>query len=125
VRRAYSNAIAEKTLKKLRALNYVDDESFARNWASGRAGSLGFGPKRIEQELQTKGISQTLIRAAVRENFGQGDESAKAKALLEKNFRNQQLNDPKILRRAVGFLQRRGYSSKVIFDLLKQPLEDD
>jgi regulatory protein len=125
VRRAYSNAIAEKTLKKLRALNYVDDESFARNWASGRARSLGFGPKRIEQELQTKGISQTLIRAAVRENFGQGDESAKAKALLEKNFRNQQLNDPKILRRAVGFLQRRGYSSKVIFDLLKQPLEDD
>jgi SOS response regulatory protein OraA/RecX len=45
--------------------------------------------------------------------------------MLAKRFKNRQLDDQKTLRRAVGFLQRRGYSSKVIFDLLKCTIEDD
>ena len=65
-----------------------------------------------------------LIRQVVGETFGQVDELKKAKSLLEKNFKSEQFDDPKMLRRAAGFLQRRGYSSKVIFDLLK-PLGDD
>lgn len=61
----------------------------------------------------------------MRETFGQVDESARAKALLVKRFKSQKFDDPKMVLRAAGFLQRRGYSSKVIFDLLKYPLEDD
>jgi len=112
-------------LEKLRSLNYLNDETFARNWARSRTETRGYGPKRIEQELRTKGIGQGLIREIVSETFGQGDESAKAKSLLEKRFKSKQFDDPKMLRRAAGFLQRRGYSNKVIFDLLKYPLEDD
>jgi regulatory protein len=123
--RGYSIAIAEGMLEKLRSLNYLNDEAFARNWARSRAETRGYGPKRIEQELRTKGIGQALIREVMRETFGQIDESARAKSLLEKRFKSKQFDDPKMVRRAVGFLQRRGYSSKVIFDLLKYPLEDD
>jgi regulatory protein len=112
-------------LEKFRSLNYLNDETFARNWARSRAETRGYGPKRIEQELRTKGIGQALIRQVLRETFGQLDESARAKSLLEKRFKNKHLDDPKVLRRAVGFLQRRGYSSKVIFDLLKYPLEEN
>ncbi len=112
-------------LEKLRSLKYLNDEAFAENWARSRAETRGYGPKRIEQELRTKGIGQALIREVMRETFDQVDESARAKSLLEKRFKSKQLDDPKMLRRAVGFLKRRGYSSKVIFDLLKYPLEDD
>jgi regulatory protein len=112
-------------LEKLCSLNYLNDEAFARNWARSRAETRGYGPKRIEQELRTKGIGQALIREAMRETFGQVDESARANSLLEKRFKSKQFDDPKMVRQAVGFLQRRGYSSKVIFDLLKYPLEDD
>jgi regulatory protein len=112
-------------LEKLRSLNYLNDETFARNWARSRAETRAYGSKRIEQELRNKGIGQALIRQVLHETFGQLDESARAKSLLEKRFKNKQLDDPKVLRRAVGFLQRRGYSSKVIFDLLKYPLEED
>ena len=106
-------------------MNYLNDETFARNWARSRAETRGYGPKRIEQELRTKGIDPARIRHVIRETFDQSDESARAKSLLEKRFKNRQLDDPKLLRRAVGFLQRRGYSSQVIFDLLKYPLEED
>jgi len=44
---------------------------------------------------------------------------------LENKFKNQKFDDVKILRRAAAFLQRRGYSNKVIVDLLKHPIEDD
>ena len=125
VRQGYSIAVAERTLEKLRSLNYVNDEKFARNWARLRSESRSYGPIRIEQELRTKGIGQALIQEVVGEAFGQGDEAEKAKLLLENKFKNQKFDDVKILRRAAAFLQRRGYSNKVIVDLLKHPIEDD
>jgi regulatory protein len=112
-------------LERLCSLNYLNDETFARNWARSRAETRGYGPKKIEQELRTKGIAPALIREVVGETFGQVDEWKKAKSLLEKKFESKQFDDPKMLRRAAGFLQRRGYSSKVIGDLLKHPLGDD
>jgi regulatory protein len=122
--RGYSHAVAENTLEKLRSLNYVKDETFARNWARSRFETRGFGPKRIEQELKTKGIEQSLIHAVVRETFAQQDEAETAKILLAKRFKHKNFDDPKNVRRAVAFLQRRGYSNKVIFDLLKYSNED-
>jgi regulatory protein len=122
---AYSKVATEKTLEKLRAFNYINDEAFARNWASARATARGYGPRRIHQELRKKGVSDALIREVMREIFDPGEEIEKAKALLEKRFKNKQLGDPKMLRRAAGFLERRGYSSEVIFDLLKHTATDD
>jgi regulatory protein len=121
---AYSKATTERALEQLRGLNYVNDEAFARNWASARAAGRGYGPKRIYQELQKKGIREALIQEILRETFDQAEEREKAKSALQKRFKNKQLSDPKMLRRAAGFLERRGYSSQVIFDLLR-PIPDE
>jgi regulatory protein len=112
-------------LGKLRALKYIDDESFARDWALSRAGNRGYGPKRIKQELRAKGVGQPLIREIIGVIFGYGDEEKNARALLEKKFRGIDLRDPKALRRASAFLARRGYSSEVIFALVRQQMQGD
>jgi regulatory protein len=122
--RGYSATIAETILAKLRSLNYLDDETFARNWARSSAETRGYGPKKIEQELRTRGIGQALIQQVIRETFGPGDESENARKLLEKRFRNKKLEGPKMLRRAAAFLEGRGYSRGVVFELLKRPLEE-
>lgn len=96
----------------------------ARNWARGRAESRGYGPKRIEQELTARGIRQSLIRDVVRETFEPPGEKEKAKILLEKRFKDKDLSEPKVLRQAAAFLQRRGYSDTVIFDLLRLSAEE-
>jgi regulatory protein len=103
----------------------LNDETFARSWALGRAQGSGYGPRRIEQELKSKGIDQPLIREALREAFDQVDETERARRLLEKHFTGGNLADKKTLRRAVAFLQRRGYSSNVVFNLLRYSIEDD
>ena len=124
-RRGCALGAVESATKKLRSLNYINDETFARHWALDRAQSGGYGPKRIEQELRAKGVAQPLIKEALRETFDEVDETAQAKRLLTKHFKGGDLTEPKTLRRAAAFLQRRGYSSKVLFNLLRYSLEDD
>lgn len=111
--------------EKLRSLHYLNNETFARSWALGRAQDRGYGPKRIEQELKSKGIDHSLIRDVLRETFDEVDETAQAKRLLTKHFKDGDLTELKTLRRAAAFLQRRGYSSKVVLNLLRYPIEDD
>ena len=80
---------------------------------------------RIERELRQKGIAKSLIREVVKETFGRQEGKERARALLEKRFRGKDLSDRKVLHRAVAFLQRRGYRSSVIAEVLKIPLGDD
>jgi regulatory protein len=112
-------------VEKLRSLNYLNDETFARNWARSRAQSRGYGPNRIEQELRAKGIAPTLLHKVVRELFTDMDEAENAQRVLAKKFKGQDLSEPKARTRAAVFLQRQGYSSKVVFDLLRYSIEED
>ena len=114
--------VSDRVLEKLRSLKYLDDESFARDWALTKA--RGYGPGRIEQELRTKGIVPSVIRQVIRETFDHCDEKTQAMKLLAKQFHGEDIRDLKTLRRAVAFLQRRGYSSQVISDLLRYPSEE-
>ena len=124
LRRGYPSHVSGRVLEKLRSLNYLDDRSFARHWALTIARSRGYGPKRIEQELTTKGIVPSVIREVIRETLDHCDEKTQAKKLLAKRFHSENFRDLKTLRRAAVFLQRRGYSSEVISDLLQYPNED-
>jgi regulatory protein len=111
--------LASQTLQKLRRLRYAGDASFARDWARSRADGRGYGPRRIEQELRARGVEDSIILDALRGTFGGGDERQRAERLLAKQFHRERLNDPKILRRAAAFLQRRGYNETLIQSLLQ------
>ena len=124
-RAGYSAEISEQVIRKLRALNYLDDESFARNWALTRAQSRGYGPRRIEQELRTKGIGQPVIGEVIRQALEQCDELKQAQRGLAKRFRGEGFRDPRAKRRAAAFLERRGYSTQVISELLQISTDEE
>lgn len=124
-RRGVAEAVVDATIDKLRGFNFIDDETFARNWALSRAQSQGYGPRRIEQELKIKGVVDSVVRAVVNEIFDQEDEETRARAILQKKFSSENFQEPRVLRRAVAFLQRRGYSSRVIFTLLGCPIDEN
>jgi len=123
--RGADDAVVNAAIEKLRGFNFINDETFARNWALSRAQSQGYGPRRIEQELKTKGVADAVIRAVVKEIFDQEDEEKRARKVLKKQFGSENFQEPRALRRALAFLQRRGYSSKVIFTLLRCPIDDN
>jgi regulatory protein len=119
LRRGYPPDVSDHVLEKLRSSRYVDDGSFARNWALTKAQSRGYGPRKIEQELRTKGILPSVIRQVIQETLDHCDEKTQAKKLLAKRFHRENFRDLKTLRRAIAFLQHRGYSDDVISDLLR------
>lgn len=121
----FSQKITETTLEKLRSLNLLNDETFARGWAREKGEVRGYGPLRVERELRQKGVAQSLIGRIVQETFGQQETKERAKKLLEKRFRGKDLSDRKTLHRAIAFLQRRGYRNWVIAELVGQTLRDD
>ena len=120
----FPQEVIETTLTKLRSLNFLNDETFARGWAQGRAEGRGYGPLRIERELRQKGIARSLVSQVVKETFGREEGKEKARGLVAKRFRSEDLGDKKVLQRAVAFLQRRGYRSSVIAEILKLPLDN-
>jgi regulatory protein len=122
-RRGHAPGTAQAVIEKLRSLRYLNEETFARDWALTRAQT--YGPKRIEQELRSKGVGSTLIGKVLRETFEQVDEVEQARRLLTKNFKGGDFTEPKTLRRAASFLQRRGYGSNVVFNLLGCSIRDD
>ena len=123
--RGGTGAVVDAAIDKLRGFNFINDETFARNWAHSRAQSQGYGPRRIEKELKTKGVVDSVVRAVVKEIFDQEGEEKWARKILEKKFSGENLQEPRALRRAVAFLERRGYSSNVIFTLLRCPIDDN
>lgn len=125
LRRGGTASVIDAALKKLQRLNYVDDAAFARDWAISRAQNRGWGPQKIARELETKGIDPAVIRAAVQETFEQENEAERARELLAKQFRNEDLQEPRALRRATALLQRRGYSHEVIAALLRCPIDEN
>ncbi len=124
-RRGYLNTAVDTAIERLHSFHYLNDEAFARSWALARAQDRGYGRRRIDQELRNKGLSQALIQATLKDTFAQVDEAASAKRLLAKRFKGENLKELKTMRRAAAFLQRRGYDGKVIFELLRYPIEDD
>ena len=119
VQSGFQPKIVALTVEKLCSLKLLDDEAFARSFSQARIEDRGYGPLRLERELEQKGVPQALVRRVIDEAFGKREGKERARELLAKRFRGRDLGDAKILRRAILFLQRRGYRDTVIAELLK------
>ncbi|HEY1266218.1 MAG TPA: regulatory protein RecX [Candidatus Binatia bacterium] len=123
-RAGFSPQEIEGVLAKLRGLKLLDDEAFARSFARDRIENRGYGPLRVERELRFKGVEKTVIAEVLKESFDRERDNARARAIVERRFRGQDLKDLKTARRAVAYLRRRGYRDAMIAEVLKTPMED-
>lgn len=105
----------------LQRLGYLNDEQFARQWASSRVRTRGFGRRRIEQELRQKGIGREIIRETLAGLFEESPELDVARREAEKKLRTLGRFEPEVRkRRLAGFLERKGFSSETIRSVLRQ-----
>jgi regulatory protein len=117
----FNDAIIGAVLADLERLGYVNDLQFAHDWTRSRIRLRGFGRRRIEQELNNKGIGQEMIREVFAEVFSEGTESETAKLVVEKRLNTMKALDRETRRRRLaGFLERKGFS----FDIIRNVLRD-
>src|ERR1041385_3847089 len=111
----------DNAIARLRAVGFVDDESFSRQFTRYRAGS-GWSRRRIERELTKRGVDRTLVVSVVGEVFvPEGiDDRATIQREAEKKLRTlRRADEPTRRRRLYGFLARRGYDPDSIASVMR------
>jgi len=101
---------------RLSALELIDDERFATQYAEDKRRLSGWGSERIERSLIERGIPSQLASAAA--GAGAEGEIARAEALVSERFAD--LDDERERQRALGLLARRGFSSDNAYEAIRR-----
>ncbi len=118
-KKGLKEAVVQETLSHLKEANYLDDRRFAEHWSRTRAENRQYGRYRLRQELLGKGVSRELIDETLDALFESVQEIDLARAVVEKKLpAMQDLDADKRKRRLTGLLQRKGFSSDVIYKVL-------
>ena len=106
--------IIEDVLDKLETNKILDDERFAEMYLNSRA-RKGFGPKKIEMELNSRKVNSLFISNAIEayENWLEN-----AQKVLKKKFKDQKPVDYQSKMKQKQFLFSRGFSAPIIDKLL-------
>lgn len=105
----------DKVLDELEQKGYINDESFARKYASDKYEFNDWGPYKIKSELQKKGITASESDKIIRKLFGNKEIILSMEKLIIKK-KNRFLRVPveKRQSRIFEFLMRKGYASSDI-----------
>ena len=109
-----TSSIIEEVLDKLEINKILDDERFAEIYLNSRA-RKGFGPKKIEMELNSRRVNSLFISNAIEayENWLEN-----AQKVLKKKFKDQKPLDYQSKMKQKQFLFSRGFSTPIIDKVL-------
>lgn len=118
--KTFPEPVIQTVMQHLQRLGYIDDRKFAAQWAASRARLRGYGRRRIEQELRLKGVDQQTIHEALTEVIPPENEREIACKIVENKLRTIKNSEPRVQqRRLAGFLERKGFSHEIIWDILR------
>ncbi len=123
-KRGYPDDVTVTVLDRLTDVGLVDDTDFAEQWVRGRRVNAGKGKRALAAELRTKGVDDEVIDQALA-GIDAGAERQRAEELVRNKLRRERLADgdePKVMRRLVAMLARRGYSQSLAFDVVNTEL---
>ena len=125
-KRGYPDDVSDRVLDRLTQVGLIDDADFAEQWVRSRRVNAGKGNRALAAELQTKGVDNDVIIAALA-SIDTGAERERAEKLVRDKLRREKLSDDdtKVARRLVGMLARRGYSQTMAFDVVKGELASE
>lgn len=121
-KKAVPQEVAERLLDRLVAQKLLDDRAFAQEWSQLRHRSKGLSRRVLAQELRKKVIAPDLIDEALA-TISREDEVLAARAIVAKKIRSlARCDDDVRYRRLHSLLARKGYSSSVISEAIREEL---
>ena len=119
--KGYLEPEISETLARLKELNYLDDARFARVFAeSALRNGRGFGV-RVKLDLARRGVAEAIIQQAMAELSEEYGESQVLSRTVERRFAgfDPETATDKEKRKAVAYLQRKGFSLRAILKELR------
>ena len=119
-----SDDVANVALDRFEEVGLINDQALASNYVSSQHERKGLGKNALRQQLRAKGISDDMALEAISQ-ISDDQEFQAAFALACKKIRSLQRDDAKTqLRKIVGVLARKGYSSNLAFRVAKEVISD-
>lgn len=106
----------EEVIVTLAEAGAVDDASFAHRYAEDRRLLAGWGPDRIEQALEGRGVAREHIDAALADE-DEGAQLERATSILL--GRGMSCDTERERERALGLLVRRGFPREAAYDAVR------
>ncbi len=107
--------LVEDCIKRLKELGYVNDDSFARSYASYRVGSKPLGRARLSRELAARKVSRNSIDGALDLVFGEVAEETLIERAIERRIRSHgRPSDRAAAKRMFNHLARLGFEYDLI-----------
>ncbi|AKM80384.1 TPA: hypothetical protein DDX46_03570 [Candidatus Saccharibacteria bacterium] len=106
-----SEALTVRVFERLLAKGYVDDAKVTRYWIDNRSLTKGASRRKLQAELQAKGVSRSVVEVYLAES-DRSDEDEIQKVIAKKARR---YDDPQKL---MQYLARQGFS----YDQIKEAL---
>lgn len=120
-KKKFAENIIQETIGFLKERGFLDDEAFARAWFESRL-RRPLGLRRLERELETKGIDKEIIQQQIGEVKKGYSEEEIVRDLAKARLKKLKDIEPQKARvRIFGYLIRRGFSTDIIIDVLNQP----
>ena len=102
--------LIDEVITKLIENNLINDSRYAQMYVLVRK-RKGFGPKKIEFELMSRGINSSISSSAIEEEGAWKEAAQKA---FNKKFKNGASQDFKERNKQKSFLQNRGFTFEEI-----------
>lgn len=116
-----SSIQAERTIGRLSDLRYLNDRAYAERWVESRLARQPMGRARLKAELQAKGISDSVVDAALGTALRGIDEEELARRALKAKHRTGRRRVTPV--QAVRLLRQWGFDEEIVASIM--PLRDD
>jgi regulatory protein len=114
--REVGEAEIEEVIALLAEAGAIDDASFARRYAADKRELAGWGPERIAQALEGRGVAREHIEAAL---AGEDEEAQLHRAVALLEDRDIRCDSERERRRALSLLIRRGYPKDLAYEAVR------
>jgi regulatory protein len=112
-------AVIDTVVARLHEYGYLDDAAFAETYARLRQENEKLGQRRVQKDLQRKGVDKELITETLEARYGQTNEETLARQHLERK-RIRKPENEKETARVMRRLVAAGFSTGVIYKILRQ-----
>lgn len=109
----------EAMIVRLQEKGYLDDQAFATDYTRLRQEGAKFGRRRVQQDLQRKGVDGEVVTTTLDTAYENVNEEDLARQFLERKRTKKPTNEKesaRVMRRLVGA----GFSLNAVYKILRQ-----
>lgn len=117
--------LIDETIELLKRQGLLDDAKFAKLYANSVVSSKPMGKKRLELDLVKKGLTPKAAKETLASIEGYDEKKAAYDLVRGRFLRMEGLPVQTKKSRIFGFLQRRGFSSDIIYSVINDLFKNE